>query len=105
MLSNKIKLIVIAIFVVLLGVGGLVANKLEAIPVGGSCANASQHDSCSGPDAACISADSGDYCSIGCKAAAECPAGWKCESITAETFSTKDGQKTKSEQTKMCVKP
>jgi hypothetical protein len=105
MISTKTKLIAIAVFVALLSVAGLVASKLEAIPVGGSCQNASQHDSCSGPGAACISSPGGDYCSIECKTNGDCPANMKCEQIESETYSAKDGQKVGSEKLKMCVKP
>ncbi len=105
MISTKTKLIAIAIFVALLSIAGIVASKLEAIEVGGSCANASQHDSCSGRDAACISSDAGNYCSISCQAPADCPGNMKCQDIESETYSAKDGTKTKTEHVKMCVKP
>jgi hypothetical protein len=104
MITGKTKLIIVAIFVVLLSIGGFVANKLEAIEVGGSCANTSQRDSCSGKDAACITSDAGNYCSVSCNATSDCPANMKCEQIESETYSAKDGSKTKSEQVKMCVK-
>lgn len=104
MISGKLKLIIIASFVVLLSIAGFVANKLEAIEVGGSCANSSQRDSCSGKDAACISSSAGDYCSISCNASSDCPASMKCEQIESETYSAKDGSKTRTEQVKMCVK-
>lgn len=104
MISTKTKLIAVAIFVALLSIAGIVASKLEAIEVGGSCANASQHDSCSGRDAACISSDAGDYCSISCSATSDCPSNMKCQDIQSETYSAKDGSKTKTEHVKMCVK-
>jgi hypothetical protein len=103
-MSNKTKFIVIAVSFVLLGIAGFIANKLEAIEVGGSCANTSQRDSCAGPGAACISAEAGNYCSISCNASGECPSGWSCEEIASETYSTKTGEKTKVESVKMCVK-
>ena len=108
MISTKTKLIAIAVFVALLSVAGIVASKLEAIPVGGSCANSSQRDSCSGPDAACITVgpgNDGNYCSISCKATSDCPGNMKCEAIESETYSAKDGAKVKTETVKMCVKP
>jgi hypothetical protein len=106
MLSAKTKLVIIAVFVALLSIAGFVAAKLEAIQPGGSCENSSQRDSCSGPGAACISADKGDdYCSIECKASGECPGGMKCEEIESGTYSAKDGAKVKSEKVKMCVRP
>ena len=106
MISTKTKLVIIAVFVALLSVAGFVAAKLEAIPVGGSCENSSQRDSCSGPGAACISADKGDdYCSIECKSTSDCPASMQCEDISSETYSAKDGAKVKTEKVKMCVKP
>ena len=104
-MSTKTKFIVIAAFFVLLSIAGFIANKLEAIEIGGSCANTSQRDSCTGPGAACITADTGNYCSITCNASAECPSGWSCEEIASETYSTKTGEKTKVETVKMCVKP
>ncbi|MEN9578475.1 MAG: hypothetical protein RJA70_1484 [Pseudomonadota bacterium] len=104
-MNNKSKIIIIAAFLVLLGVGGYIASVLEAIEVGGSCANTSQRDSCAGPGAACITADSGNYCSITCKQAAECPAGWACRDIASETYSGKTGEKTDSAAVSMCVKP
>ena len=105
MISTKTKLIAAAIFVALLSIAGIVASKLEAIEVGGSCANTSQRDSCSGRDAACISSDAGDYCSISCTAASDCPGNMKCQDIQSDTYSAKDGSKTKTEHVKMCVKP
>jgi hypothetical protein len=106
MISAKTKLVIVAVFVALLSIAGFVAAKLEAIEPGGSCENSSQRDSCSGPGAACISADKGDdYCSIECKAGSECPSGMKCEEIASETYSAKDGAKVKTEKVKMCVKP
>jgi hypothetical protein len=105
MITTKTKLIAIALFVALLSVAGIVVSKLEAIPVGGSCANSSERDSCSGPDAACITADAGNYCSISCKATGDCPGNMKCQAIESETYSAKDGAKVKSETVKMCIKP
>jgi hypothetical protein len=106
MVSTKLKLIIIGVFVALLSVAGFVAAKLEAIAPGGSCENSSQRDSCSGPGAACISADKGDdYCSIECKQSGECPSGMQCAEIASETYSAKDGAKTKTEKVKMCIKP
>lgn len=106
MISMKTKLVIIAVFVALLSVAGFVAAKLEAIAPGSSCENSSQRDSCSGPGAACISADKGDdYCSIECQASSDCPASMKCEEIESETYSAKDGAKVKSEKVKMCVRP
>ena len=105
MISTKTKLIAVAIFVALLSIAGVVVSKLEAIEVGGSCANSSQRDSCSGPDASCITSDAGNYCSISCKAKSDCPSSMKCEEIESDTYSAKDGTKTKTEKVKMCVKP
>ena len=106
MISAKVKLLIVGVFVALLAIAGFVAAKLEAIAPGGSCENSSQRDSCSGPGAACISADKGhDYCSIECKQSSECPSGMQCEEIESETYSAKDGSKVKSETVKMCVKP
>jgi hypothetical protein len=106
MISMKTKLVIIAVFVALLSIAGFVAAKLEAIEPGGSCENSSQRDSCSGPGAACISADKGDdYCSIECKATSDCPASMTCEDIESETYSAKDGAKVKTEKVKMCVRP
>jgi hypothetical protein len=106
MITTKVKLVIIGVFVALLSVAGFVAAKLEAIAPGGSCENSSQRDSCSGPGAACISADTGDdYCSIECQQSSECPSGMQCEEIESETYSARDGAKVKSEKVKMCVKP
>jgi hypothetical protein len=102
MITGKTKLIVIAIFVALLGIGGFVANKLEAVEVGGACEP--HHDSCTGRDAACLTSDKEKYCSISCAAAGDCPANMRCEEIQSDTYSAKDGSKTKTEKVKMCVK-
>jgi len=100
MISGKTKFIIIALFVALLGVGGFVANKLEAVEVGGACEP--HKDSCTGRDAACLTSDTEKYCSISCVAAGDCPASMKCEEIQSDTYSAKDGAKTKT--VKMCVK-
>ncbi len=102
MISAKTKLIIIAIFIALLGIGGFVANKLEAVEVGGACEP--QHDSCTGRDAACLTSDKEKYCSISCAAKSDCPASMNCEEIQSDTYSAKDGSKTKTEAVKMCVK-
>lgn len=65
MITTKTRLLIVAVFLAVLAVAGFVTARLEAIEPGGSCENSSQRDSCSGPGAACISADQGDdYCSI-----------------------------------------
>ena len=102
MVSAKVKLIAIATFVVLLGIFGFIANKLEAVEVGGACEP--QHDSCTGRDAACLTSDKEKYCSISCAAKSDCPTNMSCEEIQSDTYSAKDGSKTKTEKVKMCVK-
>jgi hypothetical protein len=106
MISAKVKLLIVGVFVALLCIAGFVAAKLEAIPPGGSCENSSQRDSCSGPGAACITPEKGDdYCSIECKQTSECPSGMQCQEIDSDTYSAKDGSKVTTEKVKMCVKP
>jgi hypothetical protein len=102
MVSAKVKLIAIAVFVALLGIGGFVASKLEAVEVGGACE--SYKNNCSGPDAACLTSNTEKYCSISCATKSDCPGSMKCEEIQSDTYSAKDGSKTKTETVKMCVK-
>lgn len=102
MVSAKVKFIAIAVFVALLGIGGFVAAKLEAVEVGGACEP--YKDNCSGPDAACLTSNTEKYCSISCAAKSDCPGSMKCEEIQSDTYSAKDGTKTKTEKVKMCVK-
>jgi hypothetical protein len=102
MVSGKIKFIAVAVFVALLSIAGVVVNKLEAVEVGGACEP--QHDSCTGRDAACLTSDTEKYCSISCTARSDCPASMKCEEIQSDTYSAKDGSKTRTEKVKMCVK-
>ena len=103
-MNNKMKLIIVAVFVVLLGGAGYVASALEAKKVGEAC-ELYQSSSCSGPGAACLSSPAGNYCSITCKADGECPADWNCGEISSETYSAKTGQKVASEAVRMCRKP
>jgi hypothetical protein len=102
MVSAKVKFVAVAVFVALLGIFGFVANKLEAIEVGGACEP--HKDSCTGRDAACLTSDKEKYCSISCSAKSDCPASMSCEEIQSDTYSAKDGTKTKTETVKMCVK-
>lgn len=102
MVSAKVKFIAIAVFVALLGIGGFVANKLEAVEVGGACEP--YKDNCTGQDAACLTSNTEKYCSISCNAKSDCPGSMKCEEIESNTYSAKDGAKTKTEKVKMCVK-
>ena len=102
-MNGRMKLIILGVFVVVLGVGGVVASIVEAKKVGEKCDGYMKD--CSGNGAQCLASNSGNYCSIECSADPECPATWKCANITAGTYSGKTGQKVSEKSVKMCVKP
>jgi hypothetical protein len=101
-MSNKVKYIVIGVFVVALGIAWAVAAKLEGKEVGAAC-EANRND-CIGGDCLLPKGGSG-YCSVPCQQSSECPKGWSCESVSVDTYSGKTGEKVKQDSTKMCIKP
>jgi len=103
-MSNKVKYIVIGVFVVLLLVGWAVAAKLEGKEVGSPCE--ANRGLCNGEGADCLFPKGGaGYCSVSCKAAADCPKGWSCAKVSVDTYSGKTGEKTKTGSTQMCIRP
>lgn len=102
-MSTKVKAIIIVVFVVILGIAGFVAMKMEEKPPGAPCET--YKNDCSGPNGSCLVTDSGQYCSHACDADSDCPATWKCADVASETYSGKTGQKVAEKSVKMCVKP
>jgi hypothetical protein len=103
-MSMKVKVIIVAVFVVVLGVGGLVASKAEEKKVGEAC-ETYKSSQCPGPGGNCLVTKAGQYCTIECKDDSACPGGWKCQSVTSETYSGKTGQKTAEKEIRMCIRP
>ena len=102
-MSNKVKYIVIGVFVVLLSVAWFVSSTLEAKNIGDPCE--ANRGLCSGEGAECLFKGNVGYCSISCTKTAECPKGWSCGKVTVDTYSGKTGAKTKTGSTQMCFKP
>jgi hypothetical protein len=102
-MNNTVKFGAIGAFVVLLGVGGYVASKMEEVKTGDAC-ETYKSSSCAGPDGACLVTPKGQYCSRSCAADSDCPAAWACADISSETYSGKTGEKTATASKKMCVK-
>ena len=101
-MTSKGKTIVIGAFVIILAVAGFVASKAEEKKVGDAC-ETYQSSACGGPGGACLASPTGNYCSIACAGDAECPSGWACAEIAADTYNGK-GEKTATAQKKMCVR-
>ena len=58
---------------------------------------------CGGTGGTCLGNNSGNYCTISCNAASECPSGWKCDGVKSTTINGKG--ETKGEKiVKMCLK-
>lgn len=102
-MTNKVKYIIIGVFVALLAIGGLVSSKLEGKDVGEPCE--ANRGLCRGEGAECLFKNNVGYCSIECKTSTECPKGWTCGKVSVDTYSGKTGQKTKTGATQMCFKP
>ena len=103
-MSLKMKAILIAVVVVVLGVVGLVASKIEEKKVGEKC-ETYQSSECPGPGGNCLVTKGGQYCTIECTDTNACPSGWACKSVSAETYSGKTGQKTAEKEIRMCIRP
>jgi hypothetical protein len=74
----------------------------ESKKIGDAC-ETYRSSECSGPGATCLGNNAGNYCTITCGAASECPSGWKCENVASVSINGK-GQKTDEKAVKMCVK-
>lgn len=106
-MSMKAKVVVIGTFLVLFGVGGAVAAKMEEKKVGDAC-ETYQSSACAGKGGACLSSSAGNYCSVECSADGDCPAAFACAPIVATNYKvdTSKGTTTKASEAsvKMCVK-
>jgi hypothetical protein len=81
----------------------MTAVACESKKVGDAC-ETYRSSECGGKDGTCLGSNAGNYCTVSCAAAKDCPAGWKCEPIKKTTING-SGQ-TKAETTvQMCIKP
>lgn len=58
---------------------------------------------CGGPGGTCLGASPTNYCTITCKAASDCPAGWKCDDVKSVSINGR-GEKKGETVVKMCLK-
>jgi hypothetical protein len=94
-----VRQLIIGLSVVALVLVGCATKK-----VGDACVTY-QASECGGPGGTCLGISGTDgYCSITCKSAAECPKGWKCESVKSTTVNVKTGETKMGEGPSMCIK-
>jgi hypothetical protein len=100
LVSNKVKIIAVAAFVVILGGAGLGLTLFGGNPIGGACYTDSE---CNGFDGVCWTGG-GSYCSKNCATTADCPAQWTCNDV-AVTNMNGSGHTVSTGSTRMCARP